>query len=191
MNLNLERDTEALVSIGLPDFEGCLADPSIALPLHKYLSGLCSENAFIEEIQPFCHPHSTAEDILCAMDAVLDDIPKSRLEMIVALRNNYKIYLLSNIYDRAWQHAMKQFNAHGYSVEDCFDDVFLSCEMSLAKPDPEIFHAVVRDAGIKPEETLFFDDTKSNIEVAEKLGFQAQLVEMNKLEECLERSLQL
>lgn len=185
LNLNLERDTKALNDIGLPDFDECLRRQELRIPLLDYLNGLTSEHDFLNHIRPFCSQSSTNNDILDAMDAVLDDIPKSRLQLIISLRKDYRVFLLSNIYEKAWQYAVERIEEQNHTVEECFEKAFLSYEMMMAKPDPRIFHAVIEATGIIPEETLFLDDTRSNVDVANNLGFNAVLVEMNKLEDCL------
>ena len=40
----------------------------------------------------------------------------------------------------------------------------------MAKPEPEIFKAILDDAGIEPEETLFIDDSEINCKAAQNLG---------------------
>ena len=184
LNLNIERDTEALLSVGLPDFDGCIERREIAKPISRYLYGLIDKPTFLKAIRPFCFPEATDAEILASMDAVLDDIPPSRLATLVELRKRYKVYLLSNLYDTAWDYTQDQIRKAGYTVEQCFDQVFLSYEMQLAKPDPQIYKEVMKATGIKPEETLYFDDSRDNIESARQLGFQACLVPMNKLESC-------
>ena len=183
INLDLERDTKALNYIGLPDFEGCIQQPEIAVPTLSYLNGLMSEQDYCDTIRPLCREGISDEDILWAMDDVLDIIPESRIQMLLELRKHHKVYLLSNIYDRGWQIATNAFRKHGVEPEDCFDQLFLSHEMQLAKPDPRIFQAVIDATGISPEETLFFDDSRSNIATAKSMGFQAHLAPMNKLED--------
>ena len=183
LNLNLERDMKALSDAGLPDFKGCVENPQIAGAMMPYLNGLCSETEFLDNIRPFCKPDANNAEILWAMDAVLDDIPRSRLSKIVELKSRYKVYLLSNIYDKAWQHALRMFEVAGYKTEECFDELFLSYEMSLAKPDPKIYLAVFNATGTKPEETVYFDDSKDNIEMGKKLGMDSRLVKMNCLED--------
>lgn len=182
LNLNLERDTEALMSVGLPDFEQCMMRPEIVKPALAYLNGMCTEEEFLKGIRGACSPDATDEQILAAMDAVLDDIPASRLAMIAELKKHYRVFLLSNIYEKAWLHAVREIERQGYKVEDCFERTFLSYEMALAKPDPRIYQAVVDATGIVPEETTYYDDSRENIEAARKMGFDAVLVEMNMLE---------
>lgn len=41
-----------------------------------------------------------------------------------------------------------------FKVEDYFEKTYLSYEMKMAKPEPEIFKAVTEDAGIDPKETF-------------------------------------
>lgn len=185
LNLNLERDTKALNAAGLPDFENCLKNKELVKPLMAYLNGLVSVEVFLKTIRPFCRPDATDEEILYAMDAVLDDIPASRLELIKQLGEKYRVFLLSNIYDSAWQHTVREMKRQGYEVSDCFEKAFLSCEMMLAKPDPAIFKQVVKETGIVPEETVFVDDTRSNVLAANELGFNSYVVEMNKLEDTI------
>ena len=183
INLDIERDTKALNYIGLPDFEGCLKQPEIAVPTLAYLNGLMPEQEYCETIRPVCRQDVTNEEILWAMDDVLDIIPESRIDMLMELRKEHKVYLLSNIYDRGWQIATEAFRKHGVEPEDCFDKLFLSHAMQLAKPDPRIFQAVIDATGISAEETLFFDDSRSNIATAKAMGFQAHLAPINKLED--------
>lgn len=186
LNLNLERDTAALVAAGLPDYVTCLQNPALKKVLEGFLNGLTSQEVFLRDIRPFCKPGVTEEEILWAMNAVLDDIPRARIERIIALKKRYKVYLLSNIYDTAWEHAVRQIEKSGYQVSDLFHETFLSYEMQLAKPDPRIFQEVIRATGLIPQETVYYDDTRENIEVGNSLGFHSVLVPMNRLEICLE-----
>ena len=182
LNINIERDTEALHSVGLPDYSGCLANEAIRKPMEAYLNGLIPIPEFLKGIRPFCNPGVTDHEILWSMDAVLDDIPLSRIEKILSLRERYRIFLLSNLYDTAWAYTQKQFEKIGYSPSDCFEKVFLSQELGMAKPDPRIFRHVVAKTGIDASETYFFDDTECNVSSARALGFHSVLVPMNHVE---------
>ena len=48
----------------------------------------------------------------------------------------------------------------------CFEAFYLSHEIGMRKPDPEIFSFVLENNGLKPGETLFIDDTEEHIESA-------------------------
>lgn len=186
LNLNVERDTQALASVGLPDWLGCLERPELARVLNLYLNGLIGQEEFLPGIRPFCRPDATDDEILYSMDAVLDDIPVTRLERLVELRKHYKVYLLSNLYDTAWRYTKEEFVRRGFTFEQCFDQTFFSQLIHMAKPDPKIFEYVFEQTGIKPEETLYFDDTRANIEGGAKMGLQTCLVPMNQIETTAE-----
>ena len=185
MNLNLERDSEALQSIGLPNFAECIKKKDIFAVLIPYLNVLASEEEFLKVARPLCPKSKTDKEILDAMDAVLDDVPLARIKTILELRKKYRIFMLSNIYASAWQHIAHQFAIHGYKPEDCFERLFLSYEMQLAKPDPRIFQQVFSETGINPDETVYFDDSMENISMGKNLGLHARLVPMNHLDEVL------
>ena len=57
-----------------------------------------------------------------------------------------------------------------FKQEDYFEKTYLSFEMKMAKPEPEIFKAIIEDAGIEPKETLFIDDSEMNCKAAQNLG---------------------
>ncbi|MDD5272074.1 MAG: HAD-IA family hydrolase, partial [Methylovulum sp.] len=54
-----------------------------------------------------------------------------------------------------------------------FHKVYYSCEINLRKPDAEIFEFVLQENGLKPEETVFIDDTLVHIQAAQSIGIQA------------------
>ena len=66
----------------------------------------------------------------------------------------------------------------GNKADGSFDGIYLSYELHLAKPDPKVFEHILEDAGIRAEETLFFDDSQVNLDAAAALGFQTYLVDV-------------
>lgn len=52
-----------------------------------------------------------------------------------------------------------------------------SSEVGFCKPNSEIYELAQDRAGVKPEEILFVDNTRENIEAAKRLGWQAVLYE--------------
>jgi cytidyltransferase-like protein len=67
---------------------------------------------------------------------------------------------------------LQEFAAHGYPIRECFEKLYLSYEIGLSKPDKAIFDYVLKDAGLKPEETLLIDDGPENCRVAAELGIR-------------------
>jgi len=54
-----------------------------------------------------------------------------------------------------------------------FEQVFVSCELGLRKPEPAAFEWVASAIGTAYENILFFDDTDENVRGARVLGMQA------------------
>ena len=58
-----------------------------------------------------------------------------------------------------------------YHVFDLFEDIVVSGEAKLIKPDPAIFHLLLQRIRREPQECLLVDDSLKNIETAQKMGF--------------------
>ena len=116
----------------------------------------------------------TDEEIDALWNAMLLEIPREKLELILDLRGKYMVYLLSNTNSIHWDYVCKNaFNYRGFRVKDYFEETFLSYEMHLAKPDKAIFEKVLQDANLLAEETLFIDDSEANCKAAEEVGIHA------------------
>ncbi len=78
----------------------------------------------------------------------------------------YKIGLLSNTELPSVPHFQEKKYPH-------FDVVVLSCLEGMIKPDKEIYELTVKRLAITPQEALFIDDKKENVEGAKKVGLHA------------------
>jgi HAD superfamily hydrolase (TIGR01509 family) len=78
--------------------------------------------------------------------------------------------LLSNVNEIHWQFVRPLI-----PLFERFDDLVISCELRMAKPDPEIFQVTLARSGLRAEETAYFDDVQRYIEVASALGIQARV----------------
>ena len=54
-----------------------------------------------------------------------------------------------------------------------FDVRVWSYQLRIAKPEPGIYLYLLKELGTRPEETLFLDDKRENIEAAQRLGIHA------------------
>jgi putative hydrolase of the HAD superfamily len=55
------------------------------------------------------------------------------------------------------------------------DDWFFSGELSVAKPDPQIYRVVTAKLGVEPAAVVFFDDRQANVDAARAAGWRAEL----------------
>lgn len=84
-----------------------------------------------------------------------------------ALKNaGYPLFGLSN-----WSAEKFAGVRQKYDFFQWFEEIVLSGEVKLVKPDPLIFAYLLRKSGRRANQCLFVDDSIHNIAVAEKLGF--------------------
>ena len=59
--------------------------------------------------------------------------------------------------------------------DEVFDDLFYSCDLGVAKPNPDFFATAVRRLGTDPGRTLLVDDNRANVAGAKEAGLMAEL----------------
>ena len=141
-----------------------------------YESGRITTADFRQQIRDIIGKPLTNEAIDRAWISMLKTIPEYKLELLLKLNRQYKVYLLSNTNSLHWEYGSAHlFNYKGKGVEDMFRQVFLSHEMHCAKPSAEIFTKALAAASIHAEETLFIDDLQANCDAACSVGIDGQL----------------
>ncbi|MGB8214740.1 MAG: HAD family phosphatase [Anaerolineales bacterium] len=78
----------------------------------------------------------------------------------------YRLYGLTN-----WSAEKFTLVRHKYKVFDLFEDIVVSGEVKLVKPDPAIFHLLLQKINRQPQECLLVDDSQKNVETAQMMGF--------------------
>ena len=86
-----------------------------------------------------------------------DDVNWELLDIIRRLRPKYKVGLLSN----AWDNLRNTLHSR-WNIDSLFDELIISAEVRIVKPDPRIFHLAVNRLGVQPSEAIFIDDIEEN-----------------------------
>ena len=86
------------------------------------------------------------------------------LEFLRSLRPERKVGLISN----AWSGLRAFITSQRF--DDVFDEMIISAEVGLMKPDPRIYRLALEKLGIQPEESVFLDDVLINVEAARSVG---------------------
>lgn len=87
------------------------------------------------------------------------------LAFILELRHDYKVGMLSNAADGLVESFFSPDDMETY-----FDDVVLSYNVRLVKPDKEIYLLAAERLGVMPHECVFVDDASHNTIGAEVAG---------------------
>jgi len=116
----------------------------------------------------------TNAELHAAWDALLGDFVPERIELLRALRKNYRTFLLSNTNAAHRETFQRRFSAQfGGELDALFEKAFYSDLLRCVKPAHEIFEKVADGANIVPAETLFIDDNEKNVAAARECGWHA------------------
>ncbi len=96
-----------------------------------------------------------------------DRLDEELIETLRSMRSRYKTALLSNAWD-----DLRRVILHNWDISDAFDEMIISAEVGIAKPDHRIFQITVARLGVLPEEAIFVDDFIENIESARAFGLK-------------------
>ena len=80
---------------------------------------------------------------------------------------HYPLYILSNFSAEKFP-----FMRRRYPFLQLFDDIIISGEHGLIKPDPAIYHLTLRRIRRAAPDCVFIDDSLPNLETARRLGFE-------------------
>ena len=114
---------------------------------------------------------------------------KENIKLLYKLRDHYeyKLYVLSNYHKDSFEYVFEHNNFF-----KLFEGCLISCYFKLLKPEEKIYDTLLYEFGLIPEETLFIDDIKGNIEAAEKKHIKGlHLTDYTKLKKELEKILEI
>ncbi|MEO8899761.1 MAG: HAD family phosphatase [Candidatus Dormibacter sp.] len=160
-----------LLRFFLNEFKDVYHLPTGAHDLHLLETGAISDDEFFDRM--------TARYVADGGDASVDARIAQRVvfgrglaacgAMIDAVRQvkaaGYRTALLTNI-SRSGEEVWRSL----FAVDELFDVVVDSSQVGLRKPDPAIFLLTCERLGLRPEQCLFVDDLRCNVEAAADLG---------------------
>jgi glucose-1-phosphatase len=173
LNIDFKKTEEAFAALGFKDFSQYITQFHITQLFEDYETGKIEDPAFIKGIQQLCPHPVSASAIVHAWNALLLDFPPERIALLRKLKSHYRTFLLSNtnaLHYKSFQDNL--FQQSGCYLEDLFEKAYYSQIAKMRKPNAEIFQLVLDENGLNPSETLFIDDTASNLTGAETVGLQ-------------------
>ena len=93
---------------------------------------------------------------------------REMMAFVDTLRPQYKTAILSN----AGSDARSMFSDI-FGFHRLVDEMIISAEERVAKPDHRIYQIAVERLGVRPEETIFVDDLLPNVMAAHEFGLHA------------------
>ncbi len=142
--------------------------------------GLIDETTFLSTLRLTCNAPVSIKSLREAWNAMLLRIEPKRLDMLLDLRKNYRVFLLSNTNSThldwvdGYLRVVFGFDISVFNTR-FFEKTFYSHEIGLRKPNRNIYNFVAQNANLNPATTIFYDDNAQNIEAAKAEGWQAIL----------------
>jgi len=97
-----------------------------------------------------------------------DVMDEQLIALIRQLKASHQTAIISNYADN-----LRAELTHQFCIADAFDEIIISAEEQIMKPNFEIFHRTLALLGRKPEEAVFIDDFKHNVQAAKDIGMAA------------------
>ncbi len=167
--INLDKQA---VPLGLAAYGARAVDGRLESLARRYEKGQVSTDRFLGEACDILQ-EPEPERLASLWNRTIRDFPEERLVFLESLKGagTHRMFLLSNTNDLHIQYVEAQMGPAQYDrFQACFEGFYLSHELGLRKPEPEIFTHVLHRHGLKAGETLFIDDTLEHILGASSLG---------------------
>jgi putative hydrolase of the HAD superfamily len=148
--------------------------PEYRLAREGTIDGGVFRAAIVKALIPVAGDAARAEAAMVALEARLASLPPVDADMralIERLRagRRLKLGLLSNA-NRGWT---ERFRERG--IGHLFDDVVVSGDVGVAKPDPAIFRLAAERLGVPTGACLMIDDQPQHVRGAEATGMRVHL----------------
>jgi glucose-1-phosphatase len=139
--------------------------------VRRFESGQCTPDEFAGGIIADWGLAATSDVFLETFRGWPESLFEGATELVTETSGVCVAACLSNTNALHWE-----MQAELWSLDTLFDEVFLSYELGLVKPDADIFRHVTGVLGVAPERTLLLDDNQPNVDGARSIGMQAVLV---------------
>lgn len=172
LNIDYQSTIKAFEKIGIKSASILYSKSSQTKIFDQLETGKITKEDFILEIQKII-PKASKSEIINAWNAIIKDLPESRIDILKNLKDKFSIFLLSNTNSIHIDYIVRKIGGGKYDeFYNLFDKVYYSHEVKLRKPDPNIFKLVINENNLKIKNTLFIDDSIQHINSAKKLGLQ-------------------
>lgn len=172
LNIDYHLTKQAFIDFGVIDFDDYYNKSQQTDLFNLFEIGQITEHEFCDELRQLSNTNLSNQKIIAAWNSMLLDFPLIRKELLIQLKNSYRISLLSNTNEthiRAFNKTIQK-DIQESSLAPLFHSHYFSNEIGYRKPNTDIFEYVLKLNDYKPSETLFLDDSIQHIEGAKKCG---------------------
>jgi glucose-1-phosphatase len=174
LNLDVDRTYHHFSQLSGRPIQQLKSEASAAPFFNDYERGAINDHAFRKHLTHFLKINATDEEIDAAWNAMLLDLPRARINLLKKVGARFRIFLLSNTNTIHFQRFAKISEGvmEARSLDSLFEKAYYSHLLNMRKPDEEIYHHLLQENQLKPNETLFLDDNLSNLQGVASIGIQ-------------------
>jgi putative hydrolase of the HAD superfamily len=176
LNINYGLTIEQLSKLSGTNFADIYTQQRQTSLFDEFETGKIQEQEFRYRLKSLLQTDIADQVLDHAWNAMLLDIPPSRIDYLEQVAARKRIFLLSNtnaIHKRAFDRIVQ--NSLGDRLSDfsqLFEKAYYSHLVGDRKPNASIFERVLAENHLDPHQTLFIDDTLGHIEGAKHVGLQ-------------------
>lgn len=179
--INYQLTIRKFEEFGFTNFQKTFTQAAQIDLFDKLDKGLIEPEAFRTTIREIAGKNLSDTQIDEAWNAMLLDFIPARLALLTKVKEYYNTFLLSNtnaIHYAVYLNQLKKQTGIA-TLSGFFNKEYYSHLIHLRKPDRETFEFILHENGLKPDETLFIDDTLQHVEGARKAGLKAYHLKVN------------
>lgn len=173
LDVDYQNTIEAFSALGLENPEEAFSKQKQDEFFRKYERGQIGETEFLNGLSNRIGG-ADLDRLKEAWCQMLGGLPRVKFDLIRKLSRDYRLFVLSNT-NQTHQNWFEKKIGEQYgwkNFKDSFEFIGYSHLINQRKPDKEAFEYVLNKGNLKPQDTLFVDDTVEHIEGASRLGLQ-------------------
>jgi putative hydrolase of the HAD superfamily len=171
-DIDFERMNKAFQNLGVKDFESHFGFHHAAPIFLDLEQGFITPEEFVTGFKTLTGLQTDDQSILEAWRAILIGYRKESIPWLEEHKDKFQLFLYSNTNQVHYDFFIPQFELEvaNYPFESLFKKPYYSHRIGQRKPDPSSFQFILNQENLKPEETLFVDDSEPNIKAAASVG---------------------
>lgn len=151
-----------------PEFTGMMENPHESTLVRDICLGVISEQEMWHLMAEKWHIKPRVINTLRQQMNSKRRLNKPLLNLLAKLQEEYQTAILSNAGDDS-----RQLMEKALGLDRFVEEIIISAEEGLIKPDAKIYQLAMDRLGTKPKATLFIDDLEENVIAARAFGMHA------------------
>lgn len=178
LRINFKKTHAAFEALGITDAAEHFSQHHASELFEKLETGHVTPLAFFDQFREITAVTATNEQIRDAWNAMLLNFPPENIALLETLSKKYNIYLFSNTNELHYDYftALFEKTFEGKKLNSLFTQAWYSHQKGIRKPHSSAFQKLLETEALKPEQTLFIDDTIGNTAGAASVGMHTVLL---------------